>query len=322
MTIRYLYQTHNTPIASNIYTSSDYATYTLTGGIGTGVGTVVGVHPAPGRYIGAGQSFFVASQAVGSFNFNNTMRVAGSNTQFYKISNSKTAKTTTAIDKHRVWLNLTNTEGAFKQTLLGYVTNATNTWDNLYDAKSFDSNPYLDFYSINDSKNLVIQARALPFDTTDEVSLGYRSTIVGDFSINIDQADGLLANQDVFITDKLTNTVTNIKGNTYTFATAAGTYNDRFILSFTNKSLANPNFDIPENKVLVIVRNKQVKITSLAEPLDKVAVYDLLGRKIYQKENLNNSEFLITSLVSGQQQVLIVKTTLQDGQVVSKKIVY
>jgi hypothetical protein len=30
------------------------------------------------------------------------------------------------------WLNLTNTQGAFKQTLIGYITGATNEYDNVY----------------------------------------------------------------------------------------------------------------------------------------------------------------------------------------------
>jgi hypothetical protein len=44
---------------------------------------------------------------------------------------------------------------------------------------SFNSNQYLDFYSICESKNLVIQARGLPFDDQDEIVLGYRTTIKG-----------------------------------------------------------------------------------------------------------------------------------------------
>jgi hypothetical protein len=35
------------------------------------------------------------------------------------------------------------------------------------------------FYSICENKNLVIQARGLPFDDQDEIVLGYRTTIKG-----------------------------------------------------------------------------------------------------------------------------------------------
>jgi hypothetical protein len=43
---------------------------------------------------------------------------------------------------------LTNT-GGFQQTLIGYITGATNEYDNVYDGVSFNGNAFIDFYSIN-----------------------------------------------------------------------------------------------------------------------------------------------------------------------------
>ena len=163
------------------YTTDDYAVYNLTGGVGTGSGTLaISSGPAikPTGKIAAGQAFFTTSTAAGgTVKFTNTMRVDGSgnplnNSNFYKTKN--TAKTTNAIEKDRIWLNLTNTEGAFKQTLVGYITDATNDYDSSFDGESFDGNEFVDFYSVNNDKNLVIQGRALPFDENDEVPLGFR----------------------------------------------------------------------------------------------------------------------------------------------------
>jgi hypothetical protein len=44
---------------------------------------------------------------------------------------------------NRIWLDLTNAEGAFKETLLGYISDATN--DNAFDGESFDGNDFVDF---------------------------------------------------------------------------------------------------------------------------------------------------------------------------------
>jgi hypothetical protein len=52
-------------------------------------------------------------------------------------------------------------------------------------------------------KNLAIQGRALPFDENDVVPLGYKSKIAGDFKIAIDQVDGFLVNNRIFLEDKL-----------------------------------------------------------------------------------------------------------------------
>jgi hypothetical protein len=85
---------------------------------------------------------------------------------------------------------------------LGYVTGATNNYDRGYDALSLNGNSFINFYSINNSL-LTIQGRALPIEETDAVPLGYSSTVIGDFSISIDKADGVLSNMAVFLEDKL-----------------------------------------------------------------------------------------------------------------------
>ncbi len=304
------------------YTSDDYASYNTTGGVGTGnsINGVEQIANKPTGKIAAAQSFFTTSKASGTVTFNNSMRVSGNNTQFFKIKNPK-EKTSNTIEKNRVWLNLTNTQGAFKQTLVGYITNATNDFDDRFDGESYDANEFVDFYSVNQDKNLVIQGRALPFDENDEVPLGFRTTIDGAFTIAIDQVDGLLTNQAVFIEDKLTNTVFDLKSGNYTFNTTSGTFNDRFVLKYSNKTLGTNTFDSFQKTVLVSNKNKQIKINSFAETIDKVLIYDVLGRQIYQKDKVNSNELAIANLVSSNQ-TLLVKTILQNGKTVTNKIMY
>lgn len=330
--------THNTTIqlASNItngtagtgayaYTSDDYASYNFTGGIGTGSISIGSNISIPNGKIASGQAFFTTSVASGNAVFNNSMRVDNigntlNNSQFFKSKNPKN-KNAITIEKSRVWLDLSNSQGAFKQTLVGYITGATNDIDPAYDGESLDGNEYIDFYSVVQDKNLTIQGRALPFDENDVVPLGFRSAIEGEFTINIYQTDGLLSNQAVYIEDKLTNTIFDLKSGNYTFTTLAGTFNDRFVLRYNNKTLATSNYDALTNKVLVSNTNKQIKVNSFAKTIDKVEVYDLLGKQIYQKEKVNGNELLILNLVSSNQ-TLLVKTTLQSGETVTNKIIY
>jgi autotransporter-associated beta strand protein len=315
------------------YTTDDYATYNKTGGIsttnGTGTKAPSGVAPLnaniPNGNIVAGQAFFVTAIANGNAIFNNAMRISGgasgiNNAQFFKNTNSKN-KIVSSVKKNRIWLDLTNDQGAFKQTLVGYVEGATNDYDSRYDGLSFDGNVYIDFYSVNKEKNLAIQGRALPFDENDEVPLGFKTSINGDFTIKIDQADGLLIDQAVFIKDKLTNAIFDLRSVNCTFSTPIGTFNDRFVLRFVNKTLATKNFEIPKNQVLISNKNKQIKINSLVEIIDKVTVFDLLGKEIYQNNKVNSNELTIPNLASSQQ-ILLVKVTLQNGQSVTNKIMY
>ncbi|WP_264565879.1 T9SS sorting signal type C domain-containing protein [Flavobacterium sp. N3904] len=325
--------THNTAISksgsSYIYQSNDYAVYNLTGGT---KGAPTG-GPAPSGQIAAGQSFFVGSKAAGAIEFNNSMRIpdATSNAQFYKMSKTKKES---GIEKNRVWLNLTNAGGAFKQLLVGYITGATNGVDNLYDGASFDGNTYIDFYSIIKEANFTIQGRALPFMKTDEVALGYKTAIEGTFTISIIQTDGILSNQAVFLEDKSLNVFHNLKEGPYTFTTLKGTFNDRFVLVYVDKtvavgppvevldpSLGNLDYSKSRNQVAVSVDNHQITINSFEETIAKVMVYDLRGRLLYEKIEVNRNEFVVSNIVSGKQ-ILVVVTELSNGLKKANEIIF
>jgi hypothetical protein len=317
--------THNTTInSSSKYSAADYASYNYLGGVGTAAAPSAGTGGLntniPSGFIAAGQSFMtISASAAGPVVFNNSMRVgiADKNAQFFKGTKSKT----TTIEKHRVWLNLTNTEGAFKQMLVGYATGATNGLDTAFDGLSSDSNKYIDFYSVNDNKNFVIQGRALPFDKTDKVPLGYKTAIVGTFTISIDQIDGVLANESVFIEDKVTNAIHNLKNGTYTFSTSIGTFNNRFVLCYKDNSIVDPivanpivtdsialdqnkgnttlatdDFVKKERSLIVSVKDHQIKIDSFEETIGMVVVYDLRGRQLFQNEHVNENEYVIRDL--------------------------
>jgi hypothetical protein len=320
--------THNTLPFLNNYTNTDYASYNFTGGTSTSsIADSGGV--SPNGKIAAGQSFFAVGKTGvvnGTVNFNNAMRVAtdatGSNTQFFRKSNTKKTTSTSTPDKSRVWLNLSSTSGAFRQILVGYINGATNAIDLAYDGASFTNNPN-DFYSINESNNLVIQGRAVPFDAADQVPLGYTSNLAGNFSIGIDQTDGVLANQDIFVEDKLLATTQNLKVSPYTFATAIGTFDNRFVLKFdnNNSSFGGKDLEKTNHGVLIFCKNKQIQIKSTLEKIDKVIVFDMAGKRIYEKSNVGTNELLIKNLISSEQ-TLIIKTSLTNGQTSSEKVIF
>ncbi|MFI0491855.1 beta strand repeat-containing protein, partial [Flavobacterium sp.] len=141
--------THNTDLqlATNIsagnagsgtyaYTKDDYAEYNFTGGVAAGKKSISsGANTAiPNGKIAAGQAFFTTSLlANGVVEFKNYMRISGgasgvNNSQFFKNTNSK-SKLTNTVEKNRIWLDISNDQGAFKQLLVGYITDATNGYD-------------------------------------------------------------------------------------------------------------------------------------------------------------------------------------------------
>jgi hypothetical protein len=321
--------THNTPVdlsgAAYEYKSDDYAAYNLSGGTGTSAGAGSGTNASgnnpntPSGQIGAGQSFFAKVVGSGTITFNNLMRTGGNaNGQFFKPGN--TSKTT-ALEKHRLWLDMTNAGGAFKQMLVGYIEGATNATEKMYDGVSMDGNKYIDFYSINEGENLVIQGRALPFADTDLVPLGYRTTVAGDFTISLDQADGNLSTKAIYLEDKTTGTINDLHAGNYTFTTEIGTFQERFVLRYTNKTLGTGDFENIENGILVSVKDKTVKVLSSKETIKEVSVYDISGKVLYNKNKIDSNELQISNLQSSNQ-ALIVKVTLENDYTVSKKIIF
>ena len=311
------------------YTSDDYASYNNVGGVGTAirigntVGTAENSGNKPSGKIAAGQGFFVYGATGGTAIFNNNMRVAGTsgnNSQFFRTKNPK-AKVASTIEKNRVWLNLTNTQGAFKQILVGYVTGATNEYDPSYDGYNFSLNKFIDFYSLLGTDAMAIQGRALPFNDSDIVPIGYSSTIAGDFSISIDELDGTMQAQNIFLEDKLLSSIHNLKVSPYTFNTAAGTFDDRFVLRYTDRTLGNVDFEKTNNQVSISKDKNELKIKSEIEIIKQVTVFDLLGKKVFEKTTINSNEFR-SSTIGFNQQIGIVKVTLANGQVISKKVIF
>ena len=291
------------------YTSNDYIICSASGS------TTVAGKTFDGN-IAAGQGFFAKPKTT-EIHFNNDMRRGSSvNGSFFKVANKSKS-----IERNRIWLNMVNNEGAFKQILVGYIEGATNNVDFNYDAPTIAGNSFIDFYSLNETKKLTIQGRALPFENTDLVPLGYKTTAAGDFTIGIDHGDGFFDKQEIYLEDKTTGKTTNLRNENYTFSTLVGTFTDRFVLRYTGKTLGTDDLENLENSVLISVKNKTVSITCSKETIKEVTVFNVGAQLVYSKNKVNSSELQITNLHSSDQ-VLLVKVTLENGSTVTKKVIF
>jgi hypothetical protein len=292
------------------YVSSDYLIYNV------GTGTVM---PSPtgsafNGQIAAGQGFFVFSKNTTGFaTFNNSMRTITGNTQFYRTASAANADNI----KNRFWLNLTNDQGDFNQMLVGYIPGATNDFDDRFDSKSVSTSK-VRLYTINDKEQLSIQGRAMPFTVNDEVPLGMTAT-AGTFQISLDHFDGLFSDQDVFIKDSQTNTVHNLKDAPYTFTTEGGTFEDRFTIIYKNES-GSTQETTQDN--LTVATNDAINLSAQGALIKNVIIFDVTGKKLYESnKEISQAEFSISSIVK-QNQMLIVKVTLDNNETEVKKIIY
>ncbi|HSD07094.1 MAG TPA: hypothetical protein VLC96_07550, partial [Flavobacterium sp.] len=237
------------------YKSADYACYNDTGRVSTDNDIVSDI-----QLLRPTQAFFVKSPTQSPIVFRNSMRVSGTISPFFKLSKK------VDTEKSRLWLNLTNSEGLFKQILIGYVPIPDTSFNTSYNAIDFNNNKYADFYSAPNhdfpENRLVIQGILRPFTDTDEFPLGFmvnlekQPAVASQFTISISHTDGDFDNQAVYLYDKINNSTNDLRKGGYTFSSVDGTFDDRFVIKFINNDLGVNDFDKTSKDLIVAVKNK------------------------------------------------------------------
>jgi 6,7-dimethyl-8-ribityllumazine synthase len=267
----------------------------------------------PQGIIETGQGFFVEASATGSaVSFTNAMRVGNNANQFFRPA---TIASNVALDPSRLWLNITNTGGAFCQTAIVYTDDATNGFDLGIDGRLIGQ-AATQLYSIVDTEKLSIQARA-PFMPSDIVPIAFKATTAGEYSIAIDHVDGLFtAGQAIYIKDNLTVTQHLLNDGPYQFTTDAGEFTSRFEIVYEAAlGTVNPTLD---NTVRIIKNNGAFTINSGNATINNVQVFDIRGRLLTQLNDVDATQTSFT--VNGTNQVLFVKIKSVDGQLVTRKV--
>jgi hypothetical protein len=299
------------------YTPGDYYIYTFTGASCCPLGD-------EDLFIGAGQGFFVqmidgppASDAV---TFNNGLRNSGyDNSLFYRNANQmETESNLTDLERHRMWFDIINSNGLNDRTLVGYIENATMGRDSFFDANTAVGGNMI-IYSLLNEEKLTIQGRSLPFDVNDVVPMGVHIPTHGLYTIALAAIDGLFENQAVYLKDNLTNTIHDIKENPYSFSSEQGTFNNRFEVIYQNETLSNPDFSF-ENSVQV-TSNENVIVHSTIESMESVLVYNVLGQKLAEYNNINANQLVLTNLQRNNS-TLLLKIKLQNGTTSIEKVIF
>ncbi len=330
------------------FSQTDYAVYTLTGGTRTAPlhsNAVPGssVTPvsdaasnilsygganvtAPSGYIAAGQAFFVASlntAAPQQVEFKNCQRtsVPGNNSQFYKSTTGRGG------EKNRYWLNLMNEDGSFKQVLIGYMNGATAGIDNLYDARMRNGSGTAAIYTILKDKTdahvkMTIQGRPMPLNRSETIPLGFTALDKAKplNRISLTDYEGLFKDVNIYIQDKYTENIHNLKTAPYDFVSETGDFSERFVILYEN----NP-IDFEKDALLkgVTVSQSPDKITvnSKDTAIKSVTVYSMLGQRLYSAKDVDDHQLEITG-VAPKNAMIVISTVLANGEKAISKIIY
>lgn len=295
------------------YSVSDYVNYNATG-----------ANPPIGNgNIAAGQGFFVLmnhSSAGVNENvvFNNSMRRNDyRNDLFYRNGNITNTDTE---EKHRVWLNLISPSSKSSTALIGYIANATNDIDRMYDAPAVDVKTNFELYSFSNTNKLNIQGKALPFNNDDRISLGISIAQEGTHTIGISMVDGLFENasQNIYLEDLTLGITHDLRVSPYFFTSAVGRFENRFVLKFSNETLGNEDFNA---NAVTVYTNESINVIATNQTIKSVKIHDLLGRVVGVFNTVNSNEFK-TSTIAKTQSALLVEVTLENGAKQTYKVIF
>lgn len=303
--------THNTDASSSqTFSQDDYVSWNATGGTAGCDGCI-----APTSNIASGQGFFAQALASStSVKFTNDMRVGPNNDNFYINVNPN--------DQNKIWVNFSSAT-SFNQILIGFLDDATDGIDRLYDGPKLDGGTNANLYSIIDQKPFAIQGRS-SLSAVEVIPLGVELNVSEDFTISIDHIEGNLQDSNIFLRDNALNVLHDLKSGPYTFAMAeTGIYEHIFELviesTVLNTEEETIEESIPTNLTIESYTNSLAIRTVDGSIIEKVAVYNLLGQEIAIQGNSEN--FIILKSPSlNTSSILIVKTQLENGEVIINKI--
>lgn len=283
-------------------------------GTGSGVAATGDINSVslkkPTNIVKMGQGFMVRSTAsTMQMKFNNTIRTTGT------VGESYFGKNIPEKTVDRYWLKLVSPTGIAASCVVVYFPGGDNGFarDDSFTMGGSDV-----IYSQVENQKLAINGRS-SFTKTDVVPLGTSQFGNGYYKIGIETAEGIFQNdQPVYLKDLQTGIVTNLSEGDYVFAANAGESTGRFEIIYEPETVLATGSNTKEG--LVVYRDGgDFVVKSSSEKITHLAVYDAGGRLVFQDHpNANNAKIENSGLVNG---VYILKITLENGEVVPRKIV-
>ncbi|MDO1500296.1 hypothetical protein Q2T40_09160 [Winogradskyella maritima] len=202
----------------------------------------------------------------------------------------------------KVRLDYHSPNGAVRQILLGFTPNneASDGFDYGYDAASWTNHDYDMNWIIEDYRYL-IQGVGV-FEDTKTYPIGIFLAETSEVHISLNSLENFEEDIEVFIHDTLDDTYTLINESSFLKTIEAGDYMDRFYIAFKNPNinqgtLGTDDFKISSESIRYIKEDQSI-ILSGSKNLDiqDLVIYDINGKQIFAKQNINDSRLSIEHL--------------------------
>ncbi|WP_203258238.1 T9SS type A sorting domain-containing protein [Hyunsoonleella ulvae] len=342
------------------YATAPFENYNLDGSVnGTTAGTTQDFTANNARrYAAVGQGFIVSSldnggaPSGGTAVFNNAMRLylaedstTGGNGSVFAKNQSKDkneenkkpqviAMSHNGIDYQqiinnpitipeiRIHTKIDNT--FYRESVIAFRdgTPNNNTYNRFFDGKNYEGGLTRDAYLLSEDKELIIKSINYSEDT--KIPMGLKADKDNmPFEVTIHSNKAIPENVTVYIHDKLNDTYTDIRNNTFSVVLEEGVYNDRFEIAFSKQStLDTEKIEISDFKVFENLKRNHLEIINPNRKfINAVELYDISGKIVLKQNTVSNKRKHTISTKSLSSGVYVVSLKLSDNQTLNAKVV-
>ncbi len=296
------------------------------------------------RYLPIGQGFMIEGSNNGNAVFRNSHRAY--NTNFTTLSNTvfRTNPNATSVeneenstnlrfdengvhiipdDYKRFRLNVDFNDTYSNELILNFHESATEGFDyGLEILQAIDEKAEVYFKNPNDAHHILAQAHNFNRDL--RIPLVFELTEQKPIRVRIDDIQNFDEDQEIYLHDITSDFYYNLREVNFEATIESGIYNSEYEITFRNfNTLDTSEFDIDN---FSIFQNNKASNLIVLNPsnltIKGLSVYDVIGKRVLQKTNLNNDsryEFSTSNLSDG---TYIVKVSLdQNNKAINKKII-
>ncbi|GEQ86570.1 hypothetical protein ULMS_20780 [Patiriisocius marinistellae] len=263
---------------------------------GAGVASTTGGN-APTQFMSTAQGFGIKAMTNDPVIFTNDMRVTESD-----------AVLRNSIEADRLWLNLKSNSFSDNSNLAIVFTGAaTAGFDNGFDTERIATTVSM-YTQISNDQGYIIQSREA-FSNGASITAGFSSRIGQDesYTISLTEREGdNITGATIYLIDNLTNTITNLIQNNYTFGSESGNFPGRFTIVFENEALGISDLSLESIAIYPNPAQDKLNITSPNALLKSIQVIDIRGVVIINElvsqqntttidvSNLSNAVYFVT----------------------------
>lgn len=225
------------------------------------------------QIMGSMQGFFVKliDDTDTEVTFKEDMRVTGnSDDHFFR-------ETTLPIAR----INLTNNDGLFRQAVIGFAEDATNSVLNrTYDGQAFNSTSDNGLFTMKAGRTLSLNGMTCNWEVV-QIQLNIAEAGIYQISVELEDYD-----HSIYLRDNVTGDITDLRSGVYTFNSQAGIDTDRFeLISSPSNVLA-----LEDKKVLVYAYNSVLHIQQEGSEAREYQLFNMKGQMMLSKRVESHEE--------------------------------